>query len=229
MTKLNINLQKGLVGHWTMSQDSLKGSLLADKTPYENDGTIYGATFTTDRMGQANKALSFDGVNDYVKAGNVFNEEKMKYTMTASAWFKSDVVQTEKYILSKKQYSLDNRAFGIYVYNQEVIWSVHDDNNTQYNNVSSFSLGNWVNVVGTWDNGIQRIYINGVLIASSTRAFSRINYSSATFLIGAADRGVNNFFNGDIDDVRIYNRALSEDEIKLLYESYNSRLLLHKS
>ena len=36
------SLQKGLVAHWTMSQDSLKGSLLADKTPYENDGTIYG-------------------------------------------------------------------------------------------------------------------------------------------------------------------------------------------
>ena len=49
------SLNKGLVGHWTMSQDSLKGSLLADKTPYENDGTIYGATFTTDRKGQANK------------------------------------------------------------------------------------------------------------------------------------------------------------------------------
>ena len=34
------SLNKGLVAHWTMSQDSLKGSLLADKTPYENDGTI---------------------------------------------------------------------------------------------------------------------------------------------------------------------------------------------
>jgi hypothetical protein len=53
------SLQKGLVGHWTMSQDSLKGSLLADKTPYENDGTIYGATFTTDRKGQANKCDEF--------------------------------------------------------------------------------------------------------------------------------------------------------------------------
>ena len=58
------SLNKGLVGHWTMSQDSLKGSLLADKTPYENDGTIYGATFTTDRKGKANSAMSFDGVND---------------------------------------------------------------------------------------------------------------------------------------------------------------------
>ena len=58
------SLNKGLVGHWTMSQDSLKGSLLPDKTPYENDGTIYGATFTTDRKGKANSAMSFDGVND---------------------------------------------------------------------------------------------------------------------------------------------------------------------
>mgnify|MGYP003810876407 CR=1 FL=1 len=83
------SLQKGLVGHWTMSQDSLKGSLLADKTPYENDGTIYGATFATDRMGQPNKAMSFDGVDDYINCGN--NESLAIIEKTISLWIKTDI------------------------------------------------------------------------------------------------------------------------------------------
>ena len=80
------SLQKGLVGHWTMAQDSLKGSLLADKTPYENDGTIYGATFTTDRKGQPNKAMYFDGVDDYIDCENITNLTNTSFTI--SAWIK---------------------------------------------------------------------------------------------------------------------------------------------
>jgi hypothetical protein len=89
------SLNKGLVGHWTMSQDSLKGSLLADKTPYENDGTIYGATFTTDRKGQANKAMSFNGVDDYIDCGN---NESLDITgaITMSAWIKIDKPSTSR-------------------------------------------------------------------------------------------------------------------------------------
>ena len=97
------SLQKGLVGHWTMAQDSLKGSLLADKTPYENDGTIYGATFTTDRKGQPNSAMSFDGVNDYVDCGS---DESLDITnaITISAWINYTKVsswdKTRLYILT---------------------------------------------------------------------------------------------------------------------------------
>jgi len=72
-----------------MSQDSLKGSLLADKTPYENDGTINGATFATDRMGQPNKAMSFDGVDDYINCGN--NESLAIIEKTISLWIKTDI------------------------------------------------------------------------------------------------------------------------------------------
>ena len=85
-------LNKGLVGHWTMSQDSLKSpTIIADKTPYENDGTIYGATFTTDRKGQANKAMSFDG-NDYIDCGN---DESLNFgtgDFSTSLWVKSNEI-----------------------------------------------------------------------------------------------------------------------------------------
>jgi len=95
------SLQKGLVGHWTMSQDSLKGSLLGDKTPYENDGTIYGATFTTDRMGQPNKCMYFDGVDDYIDCGT--NQQDLSLSSaTISMWIKATYTHLTVFFIDGK-------------------------------------------------------------------------------------------------------------------------------
>lgn len=66
------SLQKGLVGHWMLDSEGYNSATerITDKTPYENHGTNYGATLTTDRMGQSNRAMYFDGSSDYVDAGN---------------------------------------------------------------------------------------------------------------------------------------------------------------
>ena len=88
-----MSLQKGLVAHWTMSQDSLQSAtVLADKTPYENKGTIYGATFTTDRKGQANKAMLFDGVDDYIDCGGGGSSLDISNGLTMTAWINSNDV-----------------------------------------------------------------------------------------------------------------------------------------
>ena len=113
------SLQKGLVGHWPMSQDSLKGSLLGDKTPYSNDGTIYGATFTTDRKGQANKAMSFDG-NDYIDCGNGSNLNIAR-GISVSIWVKTFSLSTKGHIVSRygrtgQQYSLYQSNTGLTLY-----------------------------------------------------------------------------------------------------------------
>ena len=100
------SLQKGLVGHSTMAQDSLKGSLLADKTPYENDGTIYGATFATDRKGKANSAMSFDGVNDYIDCGNDESLDFGTSDFTIYLWAKKyeNIFKQYQVLLSKGTY-----------------------------------------------------------------------------------------------------------------------------
>jgi len=84
MSKLN----KGLVLHMPLSQSWSKSATIAtDKTPYENDGVIYGATYTADRHGQPNSAMSFDGVDDYIDCGN---DESLKIIddITLSLWLK---------------------------------------------------------------------------------------------------------------------------------------------
>ena len=74
----------------------------------------------------------------------------------------------------------------------------------------------WNHLVGTYDGTTLRIYVDGVL-AGSTVAVGTIDATTLDSLIGVHNSLATNFFNGLLDDVRIYNRALSNDEIKQLY------------
>ena len=215
------SLQKGLVGHWTMAQDSLKGSLLADKTPYSNDGTIHGATFTTDRKGQANKAMSFDG-NDYIDLGNS-DTLSIRNKITISAWIKTTGSINNQAIL------FDTFAGGTI----PIEFYINKVNNivfASYNNGLIFSiisntkipLNTWTHVLVSFDKDLttkaKKIYINGVLDKTSNDQ-TILSTRNGTIRIGAYGTSWN--FNGSIDDVRIYNRALTQAEITKLYESYN--------
>jgi hypothetical protein len=206
--KLNIgSLQKGLVGHWTMAQDSLKGSLLADKTPYENDGTIYGATFTTDRKGKANSAMSFDGVNDYIDCGN---DDSLNITeaITISYWV--------KYISGGELGLAKNwnewrfmKGYTLSIYN--TIGGNYSNWNVSFIPV----VGTWYHLTYSYDGSNQKFFLNGELKNTNSRTGSLL--SSAKLYLGAYPSG--NSFTGSIDDVRVYNRALSAEEIAFLYNS----------
>jgi len=218
------SLQKGLVGHWTMSQDSLKGSLLADKTPYENDGTIYGATFATDRMGQPNKCMYFDGVDDYIDCGNSSNLNIVR-GISVSIWVKTFSLSTKGHIVSRygstgQQYSLYQSTTGLILY----INGGGSANALTAPNI--FSLNNWIYIVGLFDNisKKQEVFINGISLANRTYNVEINNPNEKTIIGNCAF--LDDPFNGLIDDVRIYNRALSQAEITTLYNSYNPKIIL---
>ena len=210
------SLQKGLVGHWTMSQDSLKGSLLADKTPYENDGTIYGATFTTDRKGKANSAMYFDGVDDYIDCGN---EEILNSSanMTFSFWFKTDVLGT-RFILSKRLNALTKNQYCILIFQNRL--SFDFGNYTDYRWQTDFipTIDTWYHIVFTRSSSNRNLYIDGAYYGSISVA-GEILSSNGNVIIGATDdyRIDKYNFNGSIDDVRIYNYALTSEQIKQIY------------
>ena len=222
------SLQKGLVGHWTMSQDSLKGSLLADKTPYENDGTIYGATFTTDRKGHANKAMSFDGVDDYIDCGNKDSLDitSINYDgVTLAAWINISSYDSYAGIVGKRQASTYSGYQLMPVFNvtDTIRFDVFGKQVS-----ASFTLNKWVFVVGTYDNNIMKLYIDGEEQPQTREESNLLVHSSSNVYIGKLPYG-NFLINGSIADVRIYNRALSEEEITLLYNSYNSKIVMKTS
>ncbi len=207
------SLQKGLVGHWTMAQDSLKGSLLTDKTPYENDGTIYGATFTTDRMGQPNKAMSFDGTDDYIQADDVYCNSLNG--MTWSAWVKFNEIK-DCFILDQRELNIGYQPFylasngDIQFYNSILKNSTYFDTNLKTNQ--------WYLLTATTENNLVKFYLNGSYFTSKEDI--SYDFGVKNLRLGSRHNNVS-FLNGLIDDVRIYNRALSEEEITKLYESYN--------
>jgi hypothetical protein len=234
------SLQKGLVGHWTMAQDSLKGSLLADKTPYENDGIIHGATFATDRMGQPNKCMYFDGIDDYIDCGknikisNLINSNYKTISVWANILKASSSGDLRQRVIFLPK-NLDNTAFGITGDSDNKIYGYYRSTADIFSTLNSnedFTIGNWKHICLTQNKTTIKIYVNGVEKNSANNAGIGNNDNTANIIIGSYD-GANGsrsqFFNGYIDDVRIYNRALSQEEITLLYNSYNPKIVMKTS
>ena len=222
------SLNKGLVGHWTMSQDSLKGSLLADKTPYENDGTIYGATFTTDRKGKANSAMSFDGVDDYIDCGSN-SSLQITAAITISVWVKIDNLTSGDATKRMIDKSTDINGLGGYVLGYrinnggEVFFAI----NGSYEAVAMTKQNEWIHLLATSDDIDWKIYLNGEIIMNKPKLKNLVGTSS-NLRIGNANT-FDSRHKGSIADVRIYNRALSQAEITLLYNSYNPKIVMKTS
>lgn len=220
------DLQKGLVGHWTFDGDA------KDRTPYGNHGTVTGATLTTDRKGQTNKAYDFPGVSQYIKTPT-----SSKYTFgtgdfSISAWVKLDAVNTGTAqgvvrMFYNTGVSGDQISAGFFEQSGNI--QVHSRNSTGTIKAvtvkSGASTGAWYHVVLTRTSSTVDGYLDGVA-AGTPATGADFNYSSTgVAYIGAISNDDNtaasNFLNGQIDDVRIYNRALSPTEITALYDSYN--------
>ena len=193
-----------------------RGTLARDYSGYGNDGTIYGAQWVDGKFG---KALSFDGVDDYVEVPNVAIPTK---AFTYEFWFKpstslsagsgrQDFIYGISY--ARPHITFDREGdgkIGIYV-------TIDGTNYNDIKTVTSSWSTDWYHLVFTWDGVDFRVYVNGVLENVVTHAGT---HESSRGIYIAAESSFIFHFNGIIDEVRIYNRALSEEEIKRL--SYGS-------
>jgi hypothetical protein len=220
------SLNKGLVGHWTMAQDSLKGSLLADKTPYENDGIIHGATFATDRMGQPNKAMSFNGTSDYINIGGD-SSLKLENSGTIIAWiYPTSLTGFRVFYGSSGGADVDKTPYFM-LHGGQLRAYLGNGTNSNYVNSGYYpKLNAWSFVGLSWDGtNINSFYNTNIKSLDQTYP---VKFTADTYFIGKPGH-VDRNFAGSIDDVRIYNRALSETEIKTLYNSYNPNIKMKTS
>jgi len=207
-------MHKGLRVHY-----SFDGSA-QDKSGNGNDGIIHGGAFTTDRFGNANSALQFDGIDDFVEIPNEGDFDLQ--TFTISMIIKVENLEKENWIISKGPY------FGNFTI------TIHDNQHSYWPGyagcVYQTAEGNWswlipenavpvdefFHLAVTIDSSSFKSYINGDLArTASNPSPPRMNNERVT--IGAGGYySVSNFFIGTIDDVRIYDRALSEVEIRAL-------------
>jgi hypothetical protein len=193
------------------------GTTATDSSGNDNHGTIYGAVHTDDSK-TGSYALYFDGTDNYVAIPDSLSLRPSE--ITASAWIKCENCAGSEYILGKVK-SGSTPSYAIYTnWPTEGIAFFIDDGSTYYKSPVGNPLvdGEWYHVVGTYDKNRVRLYINGTEVGSGTESTIDIGYSGAASLyIGGISSSYN--FPGKIDDVRIYSRALSPQEILGLYKA----------
>ena len=230
--QLNIgSLKKGLVLDLDISSEGLQGTTkFKDKTPYENNGTLSNITLTTDRKGKANSAGLFNGTDSYINCGNNSSLD-ITGAITMSAWIKASDTTSFQTLFGKGISFGGNKGYSLGIYNTKIYFDTHDS--VQRDALQSLSgtvkQNEWFFLTATWDgttttNG-KKIYINGVLNSQGTSTISEIvGTSNYSFSITKDPY----FFMGSIERPQIWNRALSADEVKLLFSSYNPCLMIVK-
>ncbi|OGE80312.1 MAG: hypothetical protein A2660_02180 [Candidatus Doudnabacteria bacterium RIFCSPHIGHO2_01_FULL_45_18] len=207
----------GLVGYWTF--DEASGTIAADSSGNNNNGTLTnGPTWTTGKIGSA---VNFDNINDTITFSTA-PSLNLTGAITVSAWInKTSGFSASDSIVSRfccghsapyEQYSLmaDTSA-------SSVKFNVSNGTALLKSNTATNAIqnGTWYHLVGTY-NGTDTtaIYLNGVLVDSDTSA----NFGSLNVPNGAIFRiSPSSYFGGVIDEVRVYNRALSASDVTELY------------
>lgn len=173
--------------------------------------TNHGATVSTDRCGISNSAYSFNGTSSYISL-ETSNLQLPKYTY--SIWVKPNSNSIIQSPLSIGGATGGDQAIKI---SNSVIEAVSWDVGPHVSVATAsptFTVGTWYHVAMTRDNSLVKIYINGTLINSTSTAGYTITYSTNTVLgfIGARVNS-DQYFNGSIDDIKVYDRVLCDAEI----------------
>jgi len=202
-----------------------------DESDNGNDGTVNGAVITTDRFGNANSAYSFNGSNDYIDCYDVLDDVFANNLFTLSAWFYSENVSQGGIVISKRDGTGVNSddMFGLWVSGNLLI-NISDngdnDSTLQYPLNNTYN-NKWNHITAIYDrtNTIMQLCLNGSLVEENTNCdLDIVDEPNVHLAIGAEygsqNPGTKGNFLGIIDNVRIYNRALSESEISQLYANY---------
>jgi len=218
-----INPHPGLVGWWRFDEGS--GSIATDSSQYGNDGTVYGATWVDGKYG---KALSFNGVDNYVNVAHSDSVNVGLGSYTVTFWMKTTDFSVLRNILDKRR----NAGIWPFFFQLQPSGKILFDMQTTSGwapvfSSNSISSDTWAFIVGVRDNamGKLRIYVNNVVAEANHASGDASNTQPFEVARGYAS---GNLFNGVIDEVRIYNRALSATEIQEIFQKspdFSSRLL----
>src|SRR5439155_665278 len=185
------------------------GTTVADASGNNNAGTVSGATWTT--AGRYGSALVFDGTSANV---TVANSASLRLTagMTLEAWVYPTVAPTGWRAV------IDKNVDGYYLMassspnNRPTVGGTFTAGNQNTVGPSGLAVATWTHLAATFDGATVRLYVNGVQVASQAQT-APLAATTGALQIGA-DGYTGENFAGRIDEVRIYNRALSAAEIQ---------------
>jgi len=214
------SVSTGILGHWKLDESS--GTIAADASGNGNHGTLHNMNPASDWVtGKIDGALDFDGNNDYFDVPLLANSVT---NLTFSVWFKSDdggsvpnnycaqrfISQPRSNTYSRIAFGLNNGRIGTY-------W--HDGGHNVGIGTTVITAGIWYHAALTYDGAVIRLYLNGV----EENTFNESGLTSASnnnFNIGQQISGERRY-DGQLDDVRIYERALLAGEVLNIYNTGN--------
>lgn len=204
----------GLVAHYPFNGNA------NDESSNSNNGTVNGATLTTDRFGNSNKAYSFDGIDDYIE---ILGDKSLDNEKVTISFWLSTTKELEQYIIYKQDNNNINEQYALSMNNSgadDFVLSLKSGNNCSnpgvgwIKNTTSYNShdGKWHHVVFSYDGINSKIFIDNKLFSTTDFLDSPLDNCGGKIIISP-----NYDFKGDIDDVRIYNRELNSNEVTNLY------------
>jgi hypothetical protein len=203
-----------LVAHWKF--DEGRGGSAADASGNGLTGTLRnGPTWTTGRLGGA---LSFNGINQYVEIGNS-PKLNVSGSFTLSAWVNpASVGGQRRYVIADYLARGDQSCYALMIDESgraAFFWECPSGVEPKALSRSTLKAGTWIHLAGVWDGTTRKIFVNGVLEGEEKVSQTRPSAVS-TVSIGRPG-GFNGLYGaGEIDDVRLYARALSDAELAAL-------------
>jgi hypothetical protein len=203
-SRANADLVSGSVASYPFNGDA------SDASGNGNNGVVFGATATQFRFGHSNGAFSFDGVDDYVRT---LDSASLNITgdFAVSAWIRTSDAGIGGIIFSNMLETSPHDGYSIRLTSGGSLYLLSGDQ--ALFGSGSVTTGNWTHVGVVLSGTTARLYVDDVLNASGTVGVP--TSSSVDQTIGASYSPFY-FWSGSLDDVRIYNRALSPAEIHQL-------------
>jgi uncharacterized protein (TIGR02145 family) len=195
-----------------------------DESGNGNDGVVNGAALCSDQWANESRAYDFSGADCYIEIANSPIESQgtlIAWVLPRSAAAEYNNWDYSASLIDQNFGAQNNSGVGLYYHNTihglyaEVGWSGNTNNFINANPIKPLALSNWQHVVFSFTQSSCSLYLNGELIANRTD-MNAASMSTSNLYFGRAPWGGNQF-NGVLDDIAIYNRALSAAEVTELY------------
>ncbi len=204
---------QGWIGNYPMD------NTMYDYSLYGNHLSSTNLSYTTDRFNQTNCAASFNGTSGYSRRSNfsyVFNKPS---TFTVSTWVKFNTSTPTQTILHLGNATTGYLELALDLYSTGVLrWAAANYSDQTISVQSNITAGQWNHVAGVYNQGQLTLYINGYSVGTTSYPYNATTSTSTPLTIGAYYYGgfPTNFMNGALDEMRLFNRALSAAEISYL-------------
>lgn len=220
-SEVSTDPQELLIAHYPLDGNG------DDISGFGNNASVNATTVDQDRFGNASSSYYFQSEGETI---TVPDNQIMRPTsaISVSAWVRPENAQLG-YIFGKplaNQFQDNFNSFALVAHGDgsgsdpSFVWSVkpvdQGANEIFLTAPQQHSLNEWHHVVGTYDNGYLQLFVDGQLVADQNTPGTDIYYENNDFVIG--DIAVPGEFRGKIDDVRMYNYALTEAEVRDLYQ-----------